>query len=44
MAAGGSAATLPALLNDGPARMMNLAVALTTGVVSAHRGSFILAM
>jgi sarcosine/dimethylglycine N-methyltransferase len=43
MAAGGSAATLPALLNDGPARMMNLAVALTTGVVSVHRGSFILA-
>ena len=43
MAAGGSPATLPALLNDGPTRMMNFAVALTTGVVSVHRGSFILA-
>ena len=42
MAAGGSAATLPALLNDGPTRMMNFAVALSTGVVSVHRGSFIL--
>jgi len=38
-----SAATLPALLNDGPTRMMNFAVALSTGVVSVHRGSFILA-
>jgi cyclopropane fatty-acyl-phospholipid synthase-like methyltransferase len=37
------AATLPALLNDGPSRMMNFAVALSTGVVSVHRGSFILA-
>jgi len=37
------AATLPALLNDGPTRMMNFAVALATGVVSVHRGSFILA-
>ncbi len=43
IAAGGSAATLPALLNDGPIRMMNFAVALTTGVVTVHRGSFILA-
>jgi ubiquinone/menaquinone biosynthesis C-methylase UbiE len=43
MAAGASPATLPALLNDGPTRMMNFAVALTTGVVSVHRGSFILA-
>jgi sarcosine/dimethylglycine N-methyltransferase len=41
IAAGGSAATLPALLNDGPTRMMNFAVALTTGVVSVQRGSFI---
>jgi sarcosine/dimethylglycine N-methyltransferase len=39
----GSPATLPALLNDGPTRMMNYAVALTTGLVSVHRGSFILA-
>jgi sarcosine/dimethylglycine N-methyltransferase len=44
IAADGSAATLPALLNDGPARMMNFAVALSTGVVSVHRGSFILAI
>jgi sarcosine/dimethylglycine N-methyltransferase len=43
IAAAGSAATLPALLNDGPTRMMNFAVALSTGVVSVHRGSFILA-
>jgi ubiquinone/menaquinone biosynthesis C-methylase UbiE len=43
IAAGGSAATLSALLNDGPTRMMNFAVALSTGVVSVHRGSFILA-
>jgi ubiquinone/menaquinone biosynthesis C-methylase UbiE len=33
--------TLPALLNDGPARMINFLVALTTGVVSVHRGSFL---
>ena len=43
MAASGSPATLPALLNDGPTRMMNFAVALRTGVVTVHRGSFILA-
>jgi sarcosine/dimethylglycine N-methyltransferase len=43
MAASGSPTTLTALLNDGPTRMMNFAVALTTGVVSVHRGSFILA-
>jgi sarcosine/dimethylglycine N-methyltransferase len=43
IASGASPATLPALLNDGPTRMMNFAVALTTGVVSVHRGSFILA-
>ena len=43
IAAAGSAATLPALLNDGPTRMMNFAVALRTGVVTVHRGSFILA-
>jgi sarcosine/dimethylglycine N-methyltransferase len=41
--ADGSAATLPALLNDGPTRMMNFGVAVATGVVSVHRGSFILA-
>lgn len=42
MAAGGTQATLPALLTDGPTRMLNFAVAVTTGVVSVHRGSFIL--
>jgi cyclopropane fatty-acyl-phospholipid synthase-like methyltransferase len=42
LTSGASSATLPALLNDGPTRMMNFAVALTTGVVSVHRGSFIL--
>jgi sarcosine/dimethylglycine N-methyltransferase len=41
IASGGSAATLPALLNDGPTRMMNFAVALATGLISVHRGSFI---
>jgi SAM-dependent methyltransferase len=41
VAAGAGPATLPALLNDGPARMMNFAIALSTGVVSVHRGSFI---
>jgi sarcosine/dimethylglycine N-methyltransferase len=43
LAAAGSAAGLPALLNEGPTRMVNFAVALSTGVVSVHRGSFILA-
>lgn len=43
LAAGAPPATLPALLADGPARMMNFAVALTTGAVTIHRGSFILA-
>jgi len=37
-------ATLPALLDDGPTRMMNFAVALGTGVVSVHRGSFLSAL
>jgi cyclopropane fatty-acyl-phospholipid synthase-like methyltransferase len=43
IAAGGTQATLPALLTDGPTRMRNFAVALTTGVVTIHRGSFTLA-
>ena len=43
MAAGGTRATLPALLTDGPTRMMNFAAALATGVVTVHRGSFVLA-
>jgi len=41
MASAANQATLPALLNDGPTRMINLAVALATGVVSIHRGAFI---
>jgi sarcosine/dimethylglycine N-methyltransferase len=46
--AGGAApgpgqATLPALLTDGPTRMLNFMVALTSGVVTVHRGSFVLA-
>jgi sarcosine/dimethylglycine N-methyltransferase len=43
VAAGASHATLPALLTDGPTRMLNFVVALTSGVVTVHRGSFILA-
>jgi cyclopropane fatty-acyl-phospholipid synthase-like methyltransferase len=40
LSAAANSATLPALLDDGPARVMNLAVAVTTGVVSIHRGLF----
>lgn len=40
MAAGAGQATLPALLDDGPTRMLNFAAALAGGVVSIHRGSF----
>lgn len=41
MAAGGRIqATLPALLDDGPIRMMNFAAAIASDVVSIHRGSF----
>jgi sarcosine/dimethylglycine N-methyltransferase len=43
MAASEGAATLPAILNDGPIRMMNFAGAVAAGVLSAQRGSFILA-
>ncbi len=43
LAAAGTAATLPALLTDGPARMMNLAGALTNGILTVHRGAFTLA-
>ena len=42
IAAGGTQATLPALLNDGPTRMLNFAIALATGVLTIHRGSFVL--
>jgi sarcosine/dimethylglycine N-methyltransferase len=41
--AAGSAAALPALLTDGPARMMNFAGALRDGTLSVHRGAFTLA-
>jgi sarcosine/dimethylglycine N-methyltransferase len=40
MAAADTAATLPALLTDGPLRMMNFAAALSSGVVTVHRGAF----
>jgi hypothetical protein len=43
MAAAGSRATLPAILADGPVRMMNFAGAIATGTLSIHRGSFTLA-
>jgi sarcosine/dimethylglycine N-methyltransferase len=42
MAAHPRGATLPALLEDGPARMVNYAAALANGVVSIHRGTFTL--
>lgn len=41
MAANGTGATLPGLLDDGPARVMNFAAAIAGGVVSIHRGSFV---
>ena len=37
----GTQATLPALLADGPARLMNFAAAIVGGVVSIQRGSFV---
>ena len=40
-AAAGTAATLPALLTDGPTRMMNLAGALNDGVLTVRRGAFV---
>jgi SAM-dependent methyltransferase len=40
LAAAGTAATLPALLTDGPTRMMNYAGALSSGILTVHRGSF----
>ncbi|MYS19633.1 Methyltransferase domain-containing protein [Streptomyces sp. DvalAA-14] len=41
IAAGGGQAALPALLTDGLTRMLNFAIALDTGVLSVHRGSFV---
>jgi sarcosine/dimethylglycine N-methyltransferase len=43
IAADGTQATLPALLTDGMTRMLNFAIALDTGILTIHRGSFILA-
>ncbi len=42
LAHAGTAATLPALLDDGPTRMINFAGALSAGVLSVHRGAFTL--
>jgi SAM-dependent methyltransferase len=42
LAAAGPAATLPALLTDGPARMRNFAGALSNGTLTVHRGAFAL--
>lgn len=43
LAAAKTAATLPALLTDGPTRMMNYAGALSDGTLTVHRGAFALA-
>jgi len=40
LAEAGTAATLPALLDDGPIRMLNFAAALSDGTLSIHRGAF----
>ena len=40
LAAGQATPTLPALLTDGPARVLNFAVAVATGAVTIHRGVF----
>ncbi|WUH90050.1 methyltransferase domain-containing protein [Streptomyces sp. NBC_00433] len=40
LAAGAPAPALPSLLTDGPARMLNFAIALSTGAVTVHRGTF----
>lgn len=39
IAGGGTAATLPALLDDGPLRMLNFAAGLADGAFTVHRGS-----
>lgn len=43
LVAAGTGATLPALLDNGPARMINFAAAVSEGVLSVHRGAFRLA-
>jgi sarcosine/dimethylglycine N-methyltransferase len=40
LAAAGAAASLPALLTDGPTRMMNFAGALDEGILTVRRGAF----
>lgn len=40
LAAGEAPATLPALLVDGPTRVLNFAVAVARGAVTVHRGVF----
>ena len=40
MAQGRTAATLPALLEDGPLRMLNFAAGLSDGTFTVHRGTF----
>jgi sarcosine/dimethylglycine N-methyltransferase len=40
IAAGGTQASLPALLTDGLTRILNFAIAVDTGVLTIHRGSF----
>lgn len=41
LAASADSATLPALLDDGPLRMLNLVVAISSGVVGVYRGAFL---
>jgi ubiquinone/menaquinone biosynthesis C-methylase UbiE len=41
LATGAAPPALPALLSDGPARMLNFAVAVNTGAVTIHRGAFV---
>lgn len=41
LASGEARATLPALLADGPMRMLNYAVAVSEGTVTVHRGLFL---
>ncbi|MGC0420936.1 SAM-dependent methyltransferase [Embleya sp. AB8] len=41
--AGDGGATLPALLTDGLTRTLNFAIALDAGILTIHRGSFVLA-
>lgn len=43
LVAAGSAVSLPALLSDGPTRMMNFAGALSADLLTVHRGAFRLA-